>query len=161
MHKAKLTAGINHIPQIPVAQQIRLTGIATNLATGCETYQMIYRHAGSSSLPSFHPSRNIDQMGYNFPTSHLHNSHSTRPLAHQLNSRHIHLFDPEHPQRPHPTLMPHFIQLFFEQLGAEFAFISYEEILGEFWEQTLSPLLANCIAAMASRSAAYYVCTYS
>jgi len=109
------------------------------------------RHAGSSSLPSFHPSRNIDQMGYNFPTSHLHNSHSTRPLAHQLNSRHIHLFDPEHPQRPHPTLMPHFIQLFFEQLGAEFAFISYEEILGEFWEQTLSPLLANCIAAMASR----------
>jgi len=45
--------------------------------------------------------------------------------------------------------MPHFIQLFFEQLGAEFPFISYEETL--FFEQTLAPLLSNCIASLAAR----------
>lgn len=47
--------------------------------------------------------------------------------------------------------MPHYIQLFFEQLGGEFTFISYEEVLGKFWDQTLPPLLANCVASMASR----------
>jgi hypothetical protein len=70
---------------------------------------------------------------------------------HHNNSHHILLFDPDHPQRPHPTLMPHFIQLFFEQLGAEFPFISYEEILGQFCEQSLAPLLSNCIASLAVR----------
>ncbi|KAF8893922.1 hypothetical protein BD779DRAFT_1669438 [Infundibulicybe gibba] len=47
--------------------------------------------------------------------------------------------------------MPHYIQLFFEHLGPEFPFVIYEEILGDFWDQKLTPLLANCIAAMASR----------
>jgi hypothetical protein len=47
--------------------------------------------------------------------------------------------------------MPHFIQTFFEHLGSEFTFLSYDEILGEFWDRTLPVLLSNCIAAMASR----------
>jgi hypothetical protein len=49
--------------------------------------------------------------------------------------------------------MPHFIQLFFEQLGAEFPFLSYEETLAHFFDQTLPPLLANCIASLAVRCA--------
>jgi hypothetical protein len=48
-------------------------------------------------------------------------------------------------------LMPHYIQTFFEHLGSEFTFLSYDEMLGEFWDRTLPILLSNCIAAMASR----------
>lgn len=47
--------------------------------------------------------------------------------------------------------MPHFIQLFFENLGGEFTFLSYEELLADFWDHVLPSLMANCIAAMASR----------
>lgn len=68
-----------------------------------------------------------------------------------MDSRYIQLFDPEHPQRPHPTLMPHFLQIFFDHYASEFNFLTYEETLGKFWEQRLSPLLSNCIAAMAAR----------
>jgi len=47
--------------------------------------------------------------------------------------------------------MPHFIQLFFENLSGEFPFLAYDEVLAQFWEGTLPLLLANCIAAMAAR----------
>lgn len=104
-------------------------------------------------MSSFHSSRGEHPIGYNYapPSSSqsLHHPHNSRSSSHD--SRHIHLFDPEHPQRPHPTLMPHFIQLFFEHLGSEFSFLGYEEVLGEFWDQILPPLTANCIAAMGSR----------
>ncbi|KAJ7718013.1 hypothetical protein DFH07DRAFT_860737 [Mycena maculata] len=92
-----------------------------------ESRRSIDRRSGSSAL---RPSRN-DPIG-----------HGTRP---------VHLFDPERPQFPHPTYMAHFIQLFFEQLGAEFPFVTYDEVSRDFWDQVLSPLLANCIAAMATR----------
>lgn len=49
--------------------------------------------------------------------------------------------------------MAHFIQLFFEQLGAEFPFVTYDDVSRDFWDQMLSPLMANCIAAMATRYA--------
>jgi len=111
------------------------------------------RHSNSSSVSSFHSSRGEHPVGYNYAplssSQSLHHSHNSRSSSHD--SRHIHLFDPEHPQRPHPTLMPHFIQLFFEHLGSEFSFLGYEEVLGEFWDQILPPLTANCIAAMGSR----------
>jgi len=40
---------------------------------------------------------------------------------------------------------------FFEHFGAEYNFLSSEDVLGELWDQRLSPALANCIAAIASR----------
>lgn len=45
--------------------------------------------------------------------------------------------------------MPTFIQLFFQHHGSEFAFLTYQDVLADFWEHTLSAVLANCIAAMA------------
>ncbi|KAJ6602198.1 hypothetical protein B0H10DRAFT_2081257 [Mycena sp. CBHHK59/15] len=98
-----------------------------------DSRRSIDRRPGSSSL---RPSRN-DPIG-----SRPSSQHGTRP---------VHLFDPERPQFPHPTYMAHFIQLFFEQLGAEFPFVTYDEVSRDFWDQVLSPLLANCIAAMATR----------
>jgi hypothetical protein len=68
-------------------------------------------------------------------------------------SRQVALFEPDQPQRPSNELMQHFITLFFEHMGREFAFITYEEIVRLYWEQSLPPHLANCIAGMASRSA--------
>ncbi|KAJ7594678.1 hypothetical protein C8J56DRAFT_927363 [Mycena floridula] len=67
------------------------------------------------------------------------------------NSRQVHLFDPDRPERPHPSLTPHFIQTFFDRMGNDYPWISYDEITAEYWDQTLSPQLANCIAALASR----------
>jgi hypothetical protein len=113
------------------------------------THLSFSRRGGSSSL---RPSRN-DPLGYSLvsPLSQpLQYSRSSRPSS-QHGARPVHLFDPERPQYPHPTYMAHFIQLFFEQLGAEFPFVTYDEVSRDFWEQVLSPLLANCIAAMATR----------
>ncbi len=96
-------------------------------------------------------------MGYNFDATsspqRLYNPNHTLSRTHHHNPRAVHLFDPEHPQCPNPSLMPHFIQLFFEQMGGEFPFISYDEILAQFFAQTLSPLLSNCIASLAVRYA--------
>ncbi|KAL9711691.1 hypothetical protein Ac2012v2_004763 [Leucoagaricus gongylophorus] len=87
-----------------------------------------------SSMSGYH-SRN-SSMGYNnIP----------------MNPRYIQLFDSEHPQHPHPTLMPHFFQSFFDQYASEFTFLTYDETLRKFWEQRLCPTLSNCIAAMAVR----------
>ena len=47
--------------------------------------------------------------------------------------------------------MPHYLQTFFERFGPEFAFLEYEDVMAEFWDRTLPPIIANCIAAMASR----------
>ncbi|KAK7057449.1 hypothetical protein R3P38DRAFT_2841057 [Favolaschia claudopus] len=104
----------------------------------------------SSSLRG--PTRN-DSIAYNMappPMQQLQNPRHNRPPS-QHGVRPVHLFDPERPQFPHPTYMQHFIQLFFEQLGAEFPFIAYDEVSRDYWDQVMSPLLANCIAAMATR----------
>jgi hypothetical protein len=116
---------------------------------------LFFRRGGSSSLRA---SRN-DPIGYSFaspPSQLLQNYNSSRPTS-QHGTRPVHLFDPERPQFPHPTYMAHFIQLFFEQLGAEFPFITYDEVSRDFWDQVLSPLLANCIAAMATRYVFVYL----
>ncbi|KAJ8453734.1 hypothetical protein ONZ45_g19591 [Pleurotus djamor] len=95
-------------------------------------------------------------MGYNFipagPAQLLQNTHNARsPSSYNSRPTVIHLFDPDHPQRPHPDLGPHLIQLFFEQLGPEFPFLNYQEVLAEFWEGTLPPALACAVAALAAR----------
>ncbi|KAJ3492166.1 hypothetical protein NLJ89_g11272 [Agrocybe chaxingu] len=51
--------------------------------------------------------------------------------------------------RPNPTYMAHFIQTFFERYAQDFAFLSYQDCLADFWDNRLSATLANCIAAMA------------
>ncbi|KAF5386139.1 hypothetical protein D9615_002347 [Tricholomella constricta] len=106
-----------------------------------------HRHAGSSSVSSFQSSRNDPGYGFNTPPTH-----SRSPL-YQQNSRHLHLFDPEQPQCPHPMLMQNFVPIFFERFGGEFTFLSYEQVVAEAWERRLPPMLSNSIAAIASRYA--------
>ncbi|KAL0956218.1 hypothetical protein HGRIS_002374 [Hohenbuehelia grisea] len=112
-----------------------------------------HRHIASQGMPAYH-SRGDSMSSYNFipagPAQLLQNSHNARS-PYPASSRPFNLYDHEQPTRPNSSLMPHFIQLFFEHLAAEFAFLAYEEILAQFWEGTLPALLANCIAAMAAR----------
>ncbi|KAJ7232766.1 hypothetical protein B0H12DRAFT_1144786 [Mycena haematopus] len=125
-------------------------GDSRYLAYPPDSRRSIDRRSGSSSLRG--PTRN-EPIGYSVaspPPQLLQNFSSSRPPS-QHGSRPVHLFDPERPQFPHPTYMQHFIQLFFEQLGAEFPFVAYDEVSRDYWDQVLSPLLANCIAAMATR----------
>ncbi|KAG6821021.1 hypothetical protein H0H93_007911 [Arthromyces matolae] len=102
-----------------------------------------HRHGGPSSA---FQSRN-DPGYYHSPTSH------SRPPLYPSNSRHVHLFDPEQPQSPHPMLMQTFVQIFFEHVGPEFPFLIYDQINQEVWDRRLPLMVSNVIAAIASRYA--------
>ena len=60
------------------------------------------------------------------------------------------LFDPQYPDRPNATLMMHFIQSYFDHYGSSFPCMAYDETVKQFLEQTLSPLIASGIAALAA-----------
>jgi len=111
-------------------------------------------HKHHSSMSSFDSSRH--NTGLHYYAGHsssqlLHYPTSSRSNSYQPDQRSVQLFDPENPQRPNPSLMTHYINVFFEQHGAEFPFLSYQDITSDFWDQRLSSILANCIAAMASQ----------
>ena len=112
--------------------------------------QIVSRH--HSSMSSFDSSRSNNGLNYyaGHSSSQLHYP-SSRPNSYQPDQRSVQLFDPENPQRPNPSLMTHYINVFFEQHGSEFPFLSYQDISTDFWDQRLSSILANCIAAMASQ----------
>lgn len=61
------------------------------------------------------------------------------------------LFDSRHGTMPHPTMLVHLIQVFFECFSRNFPFLQYEEISRRVFNGTLSPLLANSIASLAAR----------
>jgi len=115
----------------------------------------LHRHNHHPSISSFDSSRNNNSLHYNYaghpPSQLLHYPTSSRPNSYQADQRSVQLFDPENPQRPNPSLMSHYINVFFEQHGPEFPFLSYQDISTDFWDQRLSSILANCIAAMASQ----------
>jgi len=111
---------------------------------------LLFRHTGSSSVSSFQ-SRNDPGYGYNTPPVH-----SRSPLYPQTSRHHVHLFDPEQPQYPHPMLMQTFVQIFFERFSADFPFLTYDQVCADLWDRRLPPMLSSALAAIASRS----VCTH-
>ena len=113
---------------------------------------IISRHHSHSSMT--YDSRNNNGLPYyggHSSSQLLHYPTSSRSNSYQPDQRSVQLFDPENTQRPHPSLMTHYINVFFEQHGAEFPFLSYQDVSTDFWDQRLSSILANCIAAMASQ----------
>jgi len=113
---------------------------------------LICSRRNSSSISSFDSVKTSNGLPYNYhgssPSQMLHYPNS-RPNSYQPDYRSPALFDPENHQRPQSHLMAHFIQLFFETYVHEFSFLSYQEVLGDFWDHRLNNILANCIAAMA------------
>ena len=47
--------------------------------------------------------------------------------------------------------MTYFIQAFFDNMSNYFPFMSYEATVSQFLNQTMSPVLSSCIAALAAR----------
>lgn len=78
------------------------------------------------------------------------NLHPFQPSGKEK-SNPIPLFDPTQPQSPHSSLVPHFIQVFVNNLGAQCPFITYDDALERFLSGILPPLLANSIASLAAR----------
>jgi len=52
---------------------------------------------------------------------------------------------------PHPTMLMHLVQVFFECFSRNFPFLQYEDVSRRVFNGTLSPLLANSIASLAAR----------
>ncbi|KAI0790717.1 hypothetical protein C8Q75DRAFT_732834 [Abortiporus biennis] len=61
------------------------------------------------------------------------------------------LFDPNRRLYPNPILMTSFIHTFFNTYGGDFPFLSYDSIIRQHHEQTMSPIMATCIAALGAR----------
>jgi len=61
------------------------------------------------------------------------------------------LFDPNQWQRPNPMLMVSFIDAFFRTGGEQFGFLVYDELIRRVYDDDLNCVLANCIAAWATR----------
>ena len=53
--------------------------------------------------------------------------------------------------------MTYFIQAFFDNLSSYFPFMSYEATVSQFLNQTMSPVLSSCIAALAARLVGSFV----
>jgi hypothetical protein len=51
---------------------------------------------------------------------------------------------------PHSALMSSLLLIFFQAYGASHIFVSYEESIQKHLTSTLSPVLANVMAAMAA-----------
>jgi hypothetical protein len=52
---------------------------------------------------------------------------------------------------PHPTMLVHLVQVFFECFSRNFPFLQYDDVSRRVFNGTLSPLLANSIASLAAR----------
>ncbi|KAI5121016.1 hypothetical protein M0805_005962 [Coniferiporia weirii] len=61
------------------------------------------------------------------------------------------LFDTYRPNYPHPRLLPHLIYVFLDHAGSIFPFFEPDKIIAAAHEGSLSPLLANSLAAYAAR----------
>jgi hypothetical protein len=60
------------------------------------------------------------------------------------------LFDSQNSSYPHSALMPTFLYAFFHTYGPAYPFLNYDESIQKHVTSTLSPLLANVMAAMAA-----------
>lgn len=61
------------------------------------------------------------------------------------------LFDSRHGTMPHPTMLVHLVQVFFECFSRNFPFLQFDDVSRRMFNGTLSPLLANSIASLAAR----------
>lgn len=61
------------------------------------------------------------------------------------------LFDPNQWQRPNPILMVNYVDAFFRTGGDQFGFLVYDKLVRQVYTNDLDHVLANCIAAWATR----------
>ncbi|KAF9020466.1 hypothetical protein BDZ89DRAFT_1072216 [Hymenopellis radicata] len=103
-------------------------------------------HSPSSSYSS---SRH-NSMSYNYMPPHGSPLYSSRSQSPPQHTGPLSLFDAEQ-QHPHPNLMQNFITVLFDQMAAEFSFFTYHEVMNNFLERRITPILSNSIAAFAAQ----------
>lgn len=107
-----------------------------------------YRHS-ISEYHSRHSSLGYDNIVGPSSAGVLQQIHNTYLPQPPMHSRYVQLFDSEYPERPHPELMMHLFQGFFDHYASQFTFLTHGETINRFWGRKLCPALSNCIAALA------------
>jgi len=106
---------------------------------------------------------NLLRARYSPTDEHAHprsNSSISQPYERATNqSSHYRLpqlFEPTQPQFPQRNWMPQFIQLFITHMGGQCPFLTYEDLCDRLRRQTMTSLMANCIAALGARYIQYW-----
>lgn len=116
-------------------------------------------HARSQSYASPEISKSSGVPRYSSNDEHVH--HRPSASTSQSYERHVNqpshyrlsqLFEPDQPQFPRRDFMSQFTTLFISHMGAQCPFLTYEDLYDRLRRQTMSALMANCIAALGARA---------
>ncbi|KAF9231397.1 hypothetical protein BU15DRAFT_82449 [Melanogaster broomeanus] len=114
-------------------------------------------HARYQSYPPDPPEHTRSpgpHVGHHRLTSSSSSHSYGRQLSQPSQYRSTQLFDPTQPQLPQRAWMQEFTHQLVSNMDAQCQFITYDDICDKLRRQTLSPLLANCVAALGARHAA-------
>ncbi|KAI0295873.1 hypothetical protein B0F90DRAFT_1749151 [Multifurca ochricompacta] len=108
-------------------------------------YERQHSYATSSLPQPGNGSSRGDYAPYAIPDP-THGAQRDRPASQVLP-----LFDSRQVTMPHPTMLIHLVQVFFEYFSRNFPFLQYDDISRRVFNGTLSPLLANSITSLSAR----------
>ncbi len=97
-------------------------------------------------------------MSYSYMPPHGSPLYSSRSQSPPQHTGPLSLFDADQ-QHPHPNLMQNFITVLFDQMAAEFTFFTYHEVMNNFLERRITPILSNSIAAFAAQCVNFFPCS--
>ncbi|KAL4080171.1 hypothetical protein V8B97DRAFT_1864476 [Scleroderma yunnanense] len=118
--------------------------------TGYDTRSQPYaspEHTKSSGAQRYSPTDEHIHHRSHSSISQPYERATNQPVHYRLPQ----LFEPTQPQFPQRNWMPQFIQLFISQMGAQCPFLTYEDLCDKLRRQTMSSLMANCVAALGAR----------
>ncbi|KIM53644.1 hypothetical protein SCLCIDRAFT_1222613 [Scleroderma citrinum Foug A] len=105
-------------------------------------------HAKSSGTQRYSPTDEHAHHRSSSSTSQPYERAPSQPSHYRLPQ----LFEPTQPQFPQRNWMPQFIQLFITHMGGQCPFLTYEDLCDRLRRQTMTSLMANCIAALGARA---------
>ncbi len=111
------------------------------LYDSCTHFHAHRQHSYTTSLP---------QLSNSSPRGD-YASYAIADTSSAQRSQVLPLFDLRQANMPHPTILVHLVQVFFECFSRNFPFLQYDDISRRMFNGTLSPLLANSIASLAAR----------
>lgn len=115
--------------------------------------------ARSQSYASPEISKPSGVSRYSSNDEHIH--HRASASTSQTYERHVNqpsqyrspqLFEPGQPHFPRRDLMSQFLTLFISHMGGQCPFLTYDDLYDRLRRQTMSALMANCIAGLGARA---------
>ncbi|KAL5529372.1 hypothetical protein ACEPAG_5357 [Sanghuangporus baumii] len=152
--------GIATFTVAPTRHSHKINPTASLSGQSCETILPVEVHEGpsTSGLSSSSPStsrkklshRNTPNNLLELPSEGQSSSEGQNSISNDLHDDSI-LFDPRREAYPHPKLLSRLVDLFFLYAGYVFPFFDPVETARCAREGSLSPLIANCLAAYSAR----------